>query len=104
MRESQIRERKMENKNGINNTVKPSIPDVLEKFAAYYKKPENGAWGSLHIVLADGNLGDSSVKFCIDWAEQNNDPDGRELGEILLTMSKSQRLRLPDKVREFVNE
>lgn len=86
----------------VNNTVKPSIPDVLSKFISYYEKPENGAWGSLHIVLDDGNIEDSSVNFCIKWAHDNNDPAGKELGELLLKMSKSQRMRLPDKVREAV--
>lgn len=74
---------------------KPTIPDVVSDFTDYREKPGNGAWGSLHIVLDDGNVTDDDVRFCIDWAEHNGDSDGKRLGEVLLRMSKTQRKKLP---------
>lgn len=75
--------------------MKPSIPQVLSRFTDYLEK--NLAWGSLHIVLSDNNVDDDSVRFCINYAEEKGDQEGKELAEILLTMSKTQRLRLPVK-------
>jgi hypothetical protein len=74
--------------------MKPSIPEVIDRFKAYHKK--EAAWGSLHIVLEDSNVSDSSVSFCIEYAIKNGDTEGAELGKILLSMSKTQRLRLAD--------
>lgn len=71
---------------------KITIPEVIERFKEYHK--QNGAWGSLHIVLDDHNVEDSSVLFCLDWARENNDTEGAELAKILYQMSKTQRLKL----------
>jgi len=72
-------------------TDKPKIPDVIERFRAYYQKPGNGAWGSLHIVLDDGNTQDDNVRFCIQAAEERGDTEGAELARLLLRMSRTQR-------------
>lgn len=40
-----------------------TVPDVLERFQMYHREPGNSCWGSLHIVLDDGNLKDHHVKF-----------------------------------------
>lgn len=77
-----------------------TIPEVVERFALYHQR--NAAWGSLHIVLDDNNIDDSSVEFCAGYAQDDKDTEGEELAEILLKMSKSQRLRLPGKVDEFM--
>jgi hypothetical protein len=73
---------------------KPTIPEVLSLVKAYLEKDGNGVGGSLHIVLDDGNVEDSHVEFCIKWAREHNDEDGVKLGELLLRMSKTQRLKL----------
>lgn len=72
--------------------VKPTIPEVRERFAAYHAK--HLAWGSLHIVLEDWNVKDRSVQVCIEYAEEHGDEEGAELARILLTMSKTQRKKL----------
>lgn len=72
---------------------KPSIPQVVARFAAYYG--QHPTWGSLHIVLDDGNVRTGDVEFCIQWAEDNGDSEGAELGRILLSMSSTQRRKLP---------
>lgn len=73
---------------------KPTVPEVLPIVKAYYAKPNNGVGGSLHIVLDDGNIETSSVKFCREYARQNNDLDGVALAELLLKMSYTQRKKL----------
>lgn len=82
-------------------STKPSIPDVVERFAHYFED-DNGVWGSLHIVLDDGNVENHSVEYCIDYAEEKGDQEGAELGRILLQLSRTQRLKLPKKVDEFI--
>lgn len=73
---------------------KPTIPEVAERFAAYYR--ENRAWGSLHVVLDDENF--DAVRHCIEYAEEAGDPEGKALAEILLEMSEHQRRRLARRV------
>ena len=68
-----------------------TVPEVLERFQMYHREPGNSCWGSLHIVLDDGNLKDHHVKFCIEFAEKRGDREGAELGKILLQMSETQR-------------
>lgn len=72
---------------------KPTIPEVLDRFAAYYHY-HDGWWRSLHLVLDDGNVDDDSVRFCIQVAEEKGDSEGAALGRILLQMSKTQRTKL----------
>lgn len=78
----------------LADTKKPNIPTVQPLVDAYYHLPNNGSGGSLHIVLEDYNVQDSSVQFCIEWAKKDNDIYGVLLGKILLRMSKTQRLKL----------
>lgn len=73
---------------------KPNIPTVQPLIDAYYRLPGNGSGGSLHIVLEDNNVQNSDVQFCIEWARKNDDICGVLLGEVLLLMSKTQRLKL----------
>lgn len=75
--------------------MKPTIPEVIDRFRAYYKL--NPAWGSLHVVLDDGNIDDATVRWCRDWAIEHSDPEGAALAEILLRMSKTQRSKIGDK-------
>lgn len=75
-------------------SAKITVPEVIKRFTAYKQRPGNGCWGSLHIVLDDGNIKDSNIQFCIDYAIKTCDTEGVELGKILLSMSKSQRLKL----------
>lgn len=72
---------------------KLTISDVKDRFKRYYE--ENPTWGSLHIVLEDGNISDNNVNFCISVAKINKDIEGEKLAKLLLQMSKTQRLKLP---------
>jgi len=70
----------------------PFTREEIDRFADYHGK--NLCWGSLHIVLEDGNIQDRNVDFCIDYANRHGDQEGFELGKILLTKSKSQRIKI----------
>lgn len=74
--------------------TKPTVPEVLPLVRAYYAKPNNGAGGSLHLVLDDGNTEDSSVAFCLKYAEDAGDMDGVALAAVLMQMSRTQRQKL----------
>lgn len=74
--------------------MKPTIPEVEQRFRDYYNSPGNGAWGSLHVVLDDGNVRDDCVQFCIDIAKERGDTEGAALAEILLRMSRTQRNKI----------
>lgn len=67
--------------------------ELLDRFRAYYKK--HPCWGCLHLVFEDGNVDDSTVRFCINLAKEFNDEEGRELALLALEMSKTQRKKLP---------
>jgi hypothetical protein len=69
-----------------------TIPEVIERFRAYHDI--HLAWGSLHVVLDDNNVGDDSVRGCVDYARETGDVEGEALAGILLTMSKTQRLKI----------
>lgn len=71
------------------------LPDVVGEFRSYLDKPGNGTWGSLHIVLADGNVDDHHVRFCIKYAHERGDINGERLASLLLSMSRTQRRKLP---------
>jgi len=79
---------------------KPTIPEVMPLVRAYQAKDGNSVGGSLHIVLGDGNVDDSSVGFCKQYAAERNDLDGVELANVLLQMSKTQRLKISAKFYE----
>lgn len=79
--------------------TKPTIPEVIHLFAEYYKY--NLAWGSLHIVLDDGNYSNKNVQYCLDYAIENGDKKGEELARILLSMSPTQRSHIDRKVGDY---
>ena len=74
--------------------MKKTIPEVLPLVEAYLAKEGNGAGGSLHLVLEDGNTDPRSIRFCIAEARKAGDTDGVELGETILGLSKTQRKKL----------
>ncbi len=78
--------------------MKPTLDAQVARFAEYLRRYQ--AWGSLHIVLADGNVGDDSVLFCKEFALEQGDTEGVELADVLLQMSKTQRRKLPYAARE----
>jgi len=84
--------------------MKPTIPEVVPLFAAYYQLPENGVWGSLHCVLDDKNVRNCDVADAKAWAIDRGDAEGEKLAEILAQMSRTQRLKLPDAVNTYLKD
>ncbi|MGK3995123.1 hypothetical protein [Sorangium sp. So ce1024] len=80
----------------LANKLKPAVPDVAPLVRAYYALPENGAGGSLHVVLDDRNIETHFVESALERAEASGDADGAALAKVLLRMSKTQRLKLCD--------
>jgi len=67
------------------------------RFLVYYRDTKFGEWGCLHIVLADDNVEDHHVQWCVDNAKERGDTEGYYLGCELLKMSKTQRLKIGDR-------
>jgi hypothetical protein len=68
------------------------MSDVAEAFLRYYE--DNPTWGSLHIVLDDGNISPADIRFCRDFAVEHRDAEGARLASILLGMGSAERRRL----------
>ena len=60
----------------------------------YYDQDGCGCGGNMHIVLDDGNLGDSSVSWCAGLAHGRQDHEASDLANIMLMMTKEQRERV----------
>lgn len=71
-----------------------TVPGLLPRVHAYRNLPENGVGGSLHIVLDDGNIRDSDLRFCLDYALTKGDTEGAALARLLLGMTKTQRKKV----------
>lgn len=76
---------------------KPTVPEVLPKVKAYLKLPGNIIGGSLHAYLDDGNTKESDIRWCLEYAQERGDKEGIELAEILLRMSRTQRIKIADR-------
>jgi hypothetical protein len=72
----------------------PTVDKVLPLVKGFYEIGSNGAGGSLHIVLDDGNIEDRHVDFCIETAIKEGDALAIVLGRIIRRMSKTQRKRI----------
>jgi len=74
--------------------MKPTLDKIVPLMLAYKNTKENGLGGSLHIVLADGNIKNSHINWCIEYAKKRGDIAGVHLGNLLLLMSTTQRRKL----------
>lgn len=74
----------------------PLSKENFDRFARYQR--DMGGNSVFHIVLEDKNIKDSHVKFCRDLAVKRNDVEGLALADILMGMSKSQRIKLANKL------
>lgn len=71
--------------------VKLCQDEVFLNFYELYEE-QHPSWGSLHIVLSDGNIEDSSLEMCYEHAIESGDIVGAYL--------VSQLIRVPYKDRE----
>lgn len=73
---------------GLEIDLKEFRDKYWDLFSEYHNK--HFAWGSLHIILADGNLRESDIDFCIKWCIKENDWEGYVLAQILKLLSLTQ--------------
>lgn len=71
--------------------MKISLDEFKDRYEELFERyhQEHGSWGSLHIILADGNLRESDITFCIKWAEDNEDWEGAILCFLLRYLSEN---------------
>lgn len=80
-------------------TAPNNQPLSKEDFARFKRYQANTGGNSVfHIVLENKNIKDSHVKFCRELAVKRKDQEGLELADILMGLSKSQRLKLASKL------
>lgn len=73
------------------------VNDVLTEselalFSAYHEVEP--CWGSVHIVLDDGNIEDDHVQFCMNFARTEDDWDGFKIAEVLSRKTIEERQTL----------
>ena len=62
---------------------------------SFYQVDKNGAGGTLHIVLDDGNLDNHSIQWCIENSiKEKNDEEALRIANELLKLSFSARKKL----------
>lgn len=68
-----------------------------EEQKALFKEYHNDhpTWGSLHIVMDDGNIRDSDLAHCLEFATEQGDLRGQELVKILIGLTPYQRYWAP---------
>jgi predicted transcriptional regulator len=76
------------------NNQKVNIVDVLLLVKNFMAKEGNLTGGTLHMVLSNKNIRDSDIEFCLKAARDKNDTDGIEIAELLIKMSRTQRLKI----------
>lgn len=72
--------------------LKITLPEFRERYEDLFNHYhyENGAWGSLHIILADGNIEKRNLVWCLQWAKDEGDWEGYILIQILMLLSATQ--------------
>lgn len=84
--------------------------EVIELFQAYQDAPGNGAWGSLHIVLDDGNLAKHHIMWCFRECQKHDDTMGMMLCGFMLALSLREKrslyrmvnIRIDEHIREHL--
>ena len=79
--------------------MKPTIPEVIPLVQDIYAR--NGVGCCLHIVVDDGNVQDSHVRFCLEQAVEQGHEDCEKAASLLLLMSKTQRTKIYKSNKNF---
>ncbi len=73
-----------------------TIPQVLPEIQKFFEETEAGC--CLHTVLDDGNVRDSNVIWCINFAQELKHKECERIGRILFIMSRTQRKKIAGQV------
>ena len=68
------------------------FPEFMKLCADYYTT--NPCGGSLHTVLDDGNLTNSSIDWCAGYAWGQKDPQGNQIARLMRWMTHRQRRKV----------
>jgi len=85
---------------------KPTIPEVLPLIHRLYSGEDSCSrysgcvGGHLHIVLADTNVEDHMVRYCLEEALKDECETCIKLARLLLQMSQTQRVKLSARAYE----
>lgn len=74
---------------------------ALELSLMIYERHPTGC--CLHIALDDGNLADTNIQFCSDYALKRGHFDCIELSDIMLVMTEGERTRLMRATHKALN-
>ena len=74
---------------------KPFINDLIQYY--YTSVPDFGCGGSLHVVLDDGNIEHSNIRWCKEECEKDNDALGMLIADILLEFTEKELEEMYDK-------
>jgi hypothetical protein len=72
----------------------PHPANLREMIRLYYELPGNGAGGSLHLVLDDGNIETRDITYCRDTAYMSGDWRGVLIANMLLQRTKRGRAKI----------
>lgn len=79
------------------------VPELVKLAVAYYALPGNSVGGSLHVVLDDGNIKDSHLDYCLNYAQEKGDTAGAELARLLRAASPTQRKKVYNTLNHIPN-
>ena len=74
--------------------VKPTILEIIPLIKLFKSNNDNICGGNLHIYLDDGNIEDGNIIFCLNRCIQLDDHIGKEICEMSLLMSHTQRKKI----------
>lgn len=78
--------------------TKPTVPEVLPLAQALYRTARGACGCCLHAVLDDGNVNNDSVEWSAKRAREVGHADCLTLAELLLRMTRTQRLKISKQV------
>ena len=72
----------------------PSLTDQQFQHMLSVYHDRNPGWGSLHIAMDDGNLETYHLEHCMEFAMEDNDPEGCLLAYVISQLSPQDRYEL----------
>ncbi len=73
--------------------------ELIEKYLAI-----ECTGGSLHVLLDDGNFGESTAKFCKEYAIKHKDYWGEIIATLLMEFTEEEQIKIVDRPHEIFEE
>lgn len=81
---------------------KLTVPQVMPLVAKVYKR--HGVGCCLHMVVDDGNVKQSDIDYCLNYALERKHPDCIEAAEMLARMTKTQRNKVATTIYQYMRD